>query len=157
MHYAIHEGTFELPDAALDRTVNMLILPIGTGGLSLVVSRGRLRDTESIDAFVDREWELASRTAKDLTLQTRRSVTVGRAGCPGVQTESTHEQDGRTFHQHQTAFQLDAGGQVIVMTLTSAAPLTDEQRALANRMLESFQPRPHGPTAPSLVSDSHRP
>ncbi|WP_232469821.1 DcrB-related protein [Burkholderia pseudomallei] len=146
-----------MPDAALDRTVNMLFLPIGPGGFSLVVSRGRLRDQESIDAFVDREWELATRTAKDLTVQTRRSVTAGRAECPGVQTESTHEQDGRTFHQHQTAFRLDAGGQVIVMTLTSAAPLSDEQRAIANRMLESFQLRPQGPAAPSLVSDSPRP
>ncbi|HHX4056765.1 MAG: DcrB-related protein [Burkholderia contaminans] len=156
MHYAIHEGTFELPDAALDRTVNMLILPIEPGGLSLVVSRGRLRDAESIDSFVDREWQLASRTAKDLAVQTRRSVKVGQAECPGVQTESTHEQDGRTFHQHQTAFQLDAGGQVIVMTLTSGAPLTDEQRAIGHRMLESFQPRTHGPATPSLVSDIGR-
>ncbi|HHT8900640.1 MULTISPECIES: DcrB-related protein [Burkholderia] len=154
MHYAIHEGTFELPDAALDRTVNMLILPVGPGGLSLVVSRGRLREQESIDAFVEREWAQASRTAQNLNVQSRRSVTVGRAECPGVQTESTHEQDGRTFHQMQTAFRLDAGGQVIVMTLTNAAPLNDEQRALAARMLESFQPRP---VAPALVSDAGRP
>ncbi|UEP37248.1 DUF1795 domain-containing protein [Burkholderia ambifaria] len=49
---------------------------------------------------------------------------------------------GRTFHQMQTAFRLDASGQVIVMTLTNAAPLNDEQRALVVRMLESFQPRP---------------
>ncbi|MGY6241219.1 hypothetical protein [Burkholderia ambifaria] len=31
---------------------------------------------------------------------------------------------GRTFHQMQTAFRLDASGQVIVMTLTNAAPPT---------------------------------
>ncbi|WP_420212021.1 hypothetical protein ACN8ZM_18825 [Burkholderia aenigmatica] len=37
------------------------------------------------------------------------------------------------------------------MTLTNAAPLNDEQRALAARMLESFQPRP---VAPTLVSDA---
>jgi hypothetical protein len=29
MYYAIHEGTFVLPDAALDRTVNMLMLNQG--------------------------------------------------------------------------------------------------------------------------------
>ncbi|WP_448166256.1 hypothetical protein [Burkholderia ambifaria] len=52
---------------------------------------------------------------------------------------------GPTFHQMQTAFRLDASGQVIVMTLTNAAPLNDEQRALAVRMLESFQPRPVAP------------
>ncbi|KVU93436.1 hypothetical protein WK76_00105 [Burkholderia ubonensis] len=154
MHYAIHEGTFALPDTALDRTVNMLFLPIGPGGLSLVVSRGQLRDGELIDAFVDREWALASRTAKDLTVQDRKSVTVGQMECPGVQTESTHEQDGRTFHQQQTAFRLDDAGRVIVMTLTSSAPLTDEQRELATRMLDSFQPRP---VAPTLIPDSTRP
>ncbi|WP_234043898.1 DUF1795 domain-containing protein [Burkholderia orbicola] len=50
---------------------------------------------------------------------------------------------GRTFHRAQTAFRLDASGQVIVMTLTNAAPLNDEQRALALRMLESSQLHPH--------------
>ena len=44
MHYAIHEGTFELPDAALDRTVNILMMNAGPGGLNLVIARGRLRD-----------------------------------------------------------------------------------------------------------------
>ena len=44
MHYAIHEGTFDLPDAALDRTVNILMMNVGPGGLNLVISRGALRD-----------------------------------------------------------------------------------------------------------------
>ena len=57
MHYAIHEGTFELPDAALDRTVNILMMNAGPGGLNLVIARGRLRDGENLDAFVAREWE----------------------------------------------------------------------------------------------------
>jgi len=96
MHYAIHEGTFELPDAALDRTVNILVMNAGPGGLNLVIARGRLRDGEDIDAFVAREWEVASRDAKMLTEKARRAMTV--AGRSGIQIDSTLERDGRLWH-----------------------------------------------------------
>ncbi|AYQ41351.1 putative cytoplasmic protein [Burkholderia aenigmatica] len=139
MHYAIHEGTFELPDAALDRTVNILMMNAGPGGLNLVIARGRLRDGENLDAFVAREWEVASRDAKMLTEKARRPVTVGSRA--GVQIDSTLERDGRLWHQVQTMFPSDDAGRVLVMTLTSAAPLTEEQQAIAERMLASFQPR----------------
>lgn len=153
MHYAIHEGTFALPDTAVDRTVNMLFLNAGPGGPSLVVSRGTLRDGEDVDAFLAREWEVATRKVKDIKIQGRQPVKVGAAGWPGVQTEFTHEEDGRTFHQMQTAFQAGSTGQMIVMTLTCAAPFTDEQRAIAQRMLDTFQPRA---VIPTLVPDSDR-
>ncbi|MBN3787293.1 DUF1795 domain-containing protein [Burkholderia sp. Ac-20353] len=144
MHYAIHEGTFVLPDAALDRTVNILMLNVGPGGLNLVISRGRLRDGEDLDAFVAREWALATREAPKLTEQSRRQLTVG--GRSGIQIEATHELDGKLRHQIQTVFPADDAGQMLVMTLTSAAPLTDEQRAIAAQMLDSFQPRTARPT-----------
>ncbi|MDN7766899.1 DcrB-related protein [Burkholderia cepacia] len=116
----------------------------GPGGLNLVIARGRLRDGENLDAFVAREWEVASRDARMLTEKTRRPVTV--AGRAGVQIDSTHERDGRLWHQVQTMFPSDDAGRVLVMTLTSAAPLTDEQQAIADRMLASFQPRAARPT-----------
>ncbi|HIH2744395.1 DUF1795 domain-containing protein [Burkholderia aenigmatica] len=144
MHYAIHEGTFELPDAALDRTVNILMMNAGPGGLNLVIARGRLRDGENLDAFVAREWEVASRDAKMLTEKARRPVTVGSRA--GVQIDSTLERDGRLWHQVQTMFPSDDAGRVLVMTLTSAAPLTEEQQAIAERMLASFQPRAARPS-----------
>ena len=144
MHYAIHEGTFELPDAALDRTVNILMMNAGPGGLNLVIARGRLRDGENLDAFVAREWEVASRDARMLTEKARRPVTVGSRA--GIQIDSTLERDGRLWHQVQTMFPSDDAGRVLVMTLTSAAPLTEEQQAIAERMLASFQPRAARPS-----------
>ncbi|WP_322044338.1 DUF1795 domain-containing protein [Paraburkholderia sp. J67] len=144
MHYAIHEGSFVLPDAALDRTVNILMLNEGPGGLNLVISRGRLREGEDLDAFVAREWALATREAPKLTERSRAAVSV--AGRAGIQIEATHEQDGRLRHQMQTVFPSDDSGRILVMTLTSAAPFTDEQRAIAARMLDSYQPRVAQPT-----------
>jgi hypothetical protein len=137
MHYAIHEGTFDLPDAALDRTVNMLVMNVGPGGLSLVISRGRLRDGEDTDAFIAREWTLATREMPQLTERSRRAVTID--GRPGVQIEATLEQDGTLRHQMQTIFPAGDAGQMLVMTLTCAAPFTDEQRALAEQMLASYR------------------
>ncbi|WP_027819192.1 DcrB-related protein [Paraburkholderia bannensis] len=144
MHYAIHEGSFVLPDTALDRTVNILMLNDGPGGLNLVISRGRLREDENLDAFIAREWALATREAPQLTERLRTAVTVG--GRAGVQIEATHEQDGRLRHQVQTVFPSDDSGRVLVMTLTSATPFTDEQRAMAARMIDSYQPRVARPT-----------
>lgn len=43
-------------------------------------------------------------------------------------------------------FPSDDAGRVLVMTLTSAAPLTEEQQAIAERMLASFQPRAARPS-----------
>jgi hypothetical protein len=147
MHYSIHEGTFDLPDAALDRTVNILMMNVGPGGLNLVISRGALRDGETVEAFIAREWELASRETPELVEQSRQAVTVG--GRPGVQIEATHELDGKTRYQLQTIFPSDDAGHMLVMTLTCASPLTDEQRVLAEHMLTSYQPRT---SKPSLLS-----
>lgn len=144
MHYAIHEGTFVLPDAALDRTVNILMMNVGPGGLNLVISRGVLRDGENVDAFIAREWELATREAPQLVEQSRQAVTVG--GRPGVQIDATHEQNGKLRHQIQTVFPADDAGHMLVMTLTCASPFTDEQRALAEQMLTTFKPRTSKPT-----------
>ncbi|MBN3854777.1 DUF1795 domain-containing protein [Paraburkholderia sp. Ac-20340] len=144
MHYAIHEGSFVLPDTALDRTVNILMLNEGPGGLNLVISRGRVREGENLDGFIAREWALATREAPQLTERSRTAVTVG--GRAGVQIEATHEQEGRLRHQIQTVFPGDDSGRVLVMTLTSAAPFTDEQRAMSARMIDSYQPRVARPT-----------
>lgn len=152
MHYAIHEGTFVLPDAALDRTVNILMMNVGPGGLNLVISRGALRDGETIDVFIAREWELATRQAPGLVERSRQAATVG--GRPGVQIEATHEQDGKTQHQLQTVFPADDAGRMLVMTLTCASPFTDEQRALAEQMLTTYQPRA---SKPSLLGGSGQP
>lgn len=149
MHYAIHEGTFDLPDAALDRTVNILMMNVGPGGLNLVISRGALREGETVDAFITREWELASRETPELVERSRQVVTVG--GRPGVQIEATHELDGKLRHQIQTVFPSDDAGHMLVMTLTCASPFTDEQRALAEQMLTSYQPRT---SQPGLLSGS---
>lgn len=152
MHYAIHEGTFDLPDAALDRTVNILMMNVGPGGLSLVISRGALRDGETVDTFIAREWELATREAPQLAEQSRKAVTVG--GRAGVQIEATHEQDGKLRHQMQTVFPADDAGRMLVMTLTCASPFTEEQLSLAERIVETYQPRS---AQPSLLGDSRQP
>lgn len=147
MNYTIHEGTFALPDAAADRTVNMLLLNIGPGGLSLVVSRDVLRDGETVDGFIERQWTTASRQVKDLVEVARRTVAVGVKQLPGVQIDSTMQQQGRTFHQSQTIFRIDDAGRMMVMTTTCASPLTDEQQTALQHMLDSFEPRqPEPPT-----------
>ncbi|RKP46384.1 DcrB-related protein [Trinickia fusca] len=140
MDYAINEGTFTIPDSAIDRTVNMVLLNFGPGGLSLVVSRDTLLDEESEEAFITRQVTAASRQVGEFTEHARRAVSVGAAQRPGTQLEYTFESNGATFHQLQTVFRVD-DVRMLVLTVTCASPLEDEQRVMAQQMIESFVPR----------------
>ncbi|PMS35432.1 hypothetical protein B0G57_105163 [Trinickia symbiotica] len=140
MDYAINEGTFTLPDTAIDRTVNAILVNLGPGGLSLVVSREPLQVEESEEAFIDRQLKAAARQVPSFKEVARRAVTVGVEKLPGTQIDLVLEQSGATLHQLQTVFRV-GGDRMVVMTLTCAKPLDAEQIAFAQQMLDSFAPR----------------
>jgi hypothetical protein len=140
MDYAFNEGAFTLPDAANDRTVNMILLNVGPGGPSLVISRDRLEVEESVEQFIDRQLTAASRQVKDLVEKSRRAITVGAAQLPATQIELTLKQNGATYHQVQTIFRV-GGDRMIAVTVTCSMPLNDEQQALVQQMFDSFVPR----------------
>lgn len=87
---------------------------VGPGGFNRIVSRVALRDGETVDAFITREWELATRVEPQLVERSRQAVVIGRR--PGVQIEATHEQYGDFRHQIETVFPADDAGCMLVMT-----------------------------------------
>ena len=145
MKYTLNEGAFELPDSTQDRTVNVLILSDAPAGLSLVVNRDWFEPGENFEAFIKRQVNTVSRQVKQFQEHARQNVKVGTARLAGLQLDTSFKQNSQTFHQQQTVFQVPSG-MVLVVTLTSAIPLTREHRELSQRMLESFAPS----AAPSM-------
>lgn len=139
MDYHINEGSFRIPDQAQDRSVNMLLLNHGPGGLTLVVTRDRLQEGEQLDGFLTRQMRTLASQVKGFRQQEAVPLTVGSTQLPALRVTTSFKQNSATVHQLQTAI-LAGGGTVLVLTLTCAAPLTAEQTAYAQQMLDSFTP-----------------
>lgn len=139
MNYHINEGTFVIPEQAQDRSVNMLVLNHGPGGLTLVVTRDVVQEGEQLDAFLKRQLRTLSSQVKQFRQQELASVSVGAAQLPGVQVATSFKQNNASIYQLQTAIAL-AGGAVLVLTLSCSSPLTPEQAAYAQQLLDSFTP-----------------
>jgi len=139
MDYHINEGSFRIPDQAQDRSVNMLLLNHGPGGLTLVVTRDRLQEGEQLDGFLTRQMRTLASQVKQFRQQEAVPSTVGSARLPALRVATSFKQNNATVHQLQTAI-VTGGGAVLVLTLTSAAPLTAEQSDYAQQMLDSFTP-----------------
>ncbi|MFY0582864.1 DcrB-related protein [Cystobacter fuscus] len=139
MKYIFNEGAFEIPASAQDRTVNVLILSDAPAGLSLVVNRDQFEPGEDFEGFIKRQLHTISRQVKQFQEHARRGVKIGSSQLAGMQLDTSFKQNGQAFHQQQTVFQIP-NGKVLVATLTSAIPLTQEHRALSQRMLDSFVP-----------------
>ena len=71
MEYQINEGRFTLPPSATDRSVNMLVLNLGPGGLTLVVTRDVVQEGEDLDSFLTRQLRPLASQVKNFRQQER--------------------------------------------------------------------------------------
>lgn len=139
MEYHINEGSFTIPAGAQDRSVNMLVLNVGPGGLTLVVTRDQVEEGEDLDGFLTRQLRTLASQVKGFKQQERVALGVGAARLQGLQITSSFKQNNASIHQRQTVVRL-AGSAVLVLTLSCAAPLNTEQEAYLQQLLESFLP-----------------
>lgn len=139
MNYHINEGSFTIPASAHDRSVNMLALNLGPGGLTLVATRDLVQEGEDMDGFLTRQLRTLASQVKGFKQQERVELTVGSAQLPALQIASSFKQNGATMHQRQTVIRL-AGSSLLVLTMTCASPLNAEQETYAQQLLDSFVP-----------------
>lgn len=139
MHYQINEGAFTIPDSSQDRSVNMLVLNHGPGGLTLVVTRDQLQEGEQLDGMLTRQLRTLGTQVKAFRQQDREQVEVGSARLPALRVATSFKQNNASIHQQQTMVQL-GGNAVLVFTLTCSSPLTAEQQAYGQQLLDSFTP-----------------
>lgn len=139
MDYQISEGMFQVPDGAQDRSVNMLVLNHGPGGLTLVVTRDRLQEGEALDGFLGRQLRTLASQVKGFRQQDIVAASAGTAQLPAAQVATSFRQNNAGIHQLQTAILLGDGA-VLVLTLSCASPLNSEQLDYARQLLDSFTP-----------------
>jgi hypothetical protein len=139
MDYHINEGSFAIPDQAQDRSVNMLVLNHGPGGLTLVVTRDQLQAGEQLPGFLTRQLRTLSSQVKNFRQHEPETLAVGTAQLPALRVATSFKQNSATVHQLQTAVLLGPDA-VLVLTLTCAAPLNAEQAAYGQQLLDSFTP-----------------
>lgn len=139
MDYHINEGSFVIPDQAQDRSVNMLVLNHGPGGLTLVVTRDQLQAGEELPGFLTRQLRTLSSQVKNFRQHEPETLAVGTAQLQALRVGTSFKQNSATVHQLQTAVLLGANA-VLVLTLTCASPLTAEQAAYGQQLLDSFRP-----------------
>jgi hypothetical protein len=152
MHYQINEGSFTVPEQAQDRSVNMLLLNFGPGGMTLVVTRDELPEGEGLDAFLSRQLRTLGSQVKNFKQQERTELSVGSAQLPALQVAISFKQNNASVHQLTTVLALSDKA-VLVLTVTCASPLTAEQAAAAQKMLDSFTPAAAVAAAPAEPTD----
>ncbi|RFP15506.1 DUF1795 domain-containing protein [Duganella sp. BJB488] len=109
MNYQINEGSFALPPQAQDRSVNMLVLNHGPGGLTLVVSRDMAQDGEALDAMLRRQLRTLGSQVKNFKQQDPIAVQVGEARLSALQVSTSFKQNNATVYQLQTMVALGGG------------------------------------------------
>ncbi|MES2742635.1 MAG: DcrB-related protein [Pseudomonadota bacterium] len=150
MRYQINEGSFAIPAQTHDRSVNMLALNLGPGGFTLVLTRDQLPAGEELDAFLTRQLRTLGSQVKQFKQQDKIALRVGPQQLPALQVGLSFKQNNSTVHQLQTVLVL-SNRAVLVITVTCAAPLTAEQTAAVQHMLDSFTPAA-APSADSATS-----
>ncbi|MEJ7804732.1 MAG: DcrB-related protein [Telluria sp.] len=139
MNYQINEGSFALTSQAQDRSVHMLVLNFGPGGLTLVVTRDLAEEGELLDAMLRRQLRTLGSQVKQLKHSEPLALQVGPARLPAFQVSTSFKQNNASVHQLQTMVALRDKA-VLAFTLTCASPLTAEQAAYAQQVLDSFTP-----------------
>ena len=143
MKYTMQEGTLSLPGRAEDRTINIFqISGAGKGeSFNIVVNRDVCVPEENIEAYVARQLKLLGRTLRSMKEVARRQVTVGEPNIPGMEIEvhSTDVSTGRVQYQIQASCKF-TDKSVLIFSLTSPSPPSEELREDWRQFLASFSP-----------------
>ncbi|HCD7553911.1 TPA: DcrB-related protein [Citrobacter farmeri] len=140
--YCIQEGSFVLPEAFIDRSVNIFV-PEGNerASPSLNISRDALKPGEDLTAYIDRQLVLMKKNLGQYRLLARAPAQAGTGSdaITGEQLLATHKSGKTEVYQRQAGF-ITRHGKVLVFTLTSQRPFDDQTDQLWHAWLAGFQP-----------------
>lgn len=138
MKYQVNEAQFQLPDDLVDRSVNMLMSPDGTG-VSYVITRDQLNEGEVLESFVARQLKDLSRQVSKFREISREPALFGSKGQQkaGLQIESTFKQQGSEIFQRQALLQPVGDSKVLIVTATAFRVFTKNEQTQWLQTLES--------------------
>ena len=140
MKYFFNEGSLSVPDYLEDRTVNVLAPRLGSGGMTMAITRDPLQSDESLSQFLDRQLaDLARQVAKyQKGPQEVVHLGGGHSRIEGLKFPVSYKQQGKVVHHVQAAFVLPSDGRVLSVTFSSPVAFTAEQQQTVNAVLSSF-------------------
>jgi hypothetical protein len=149
MQYHVQEAIFDLPEAALDRSVNVLVFGDPALPFNIVITRDYFDEGGGMEQLLREQLKSLSTTGKSF-----KEIEFGRSppnsslpnATPQVAPERvaayvSYIKQGHEIHQKIMLLAL-AGRQVLVVTATYGAPWTQEHQSKWVHMLSSFQQRP---------------
>lgn len=140
MEYLLQEGTINLPEDFVDRTVNTFALGSTIPApLSVTVARDKMLPDEDMTTYIKRQLKLLQSHIKGYKLVSQKELSLpSNKKIEGAQIEAYYKTEGRYYYQKQAAFQIEPK-KILVFSCTSQEQFTDAQNKLWQDLLESFQ------------------
>lgn len=140
MEYLLQEGTINLPEDFVDRTVNTFALGSTIPApLSVTVARDKMLPDEDMPTYLKRQIKLLQSHIKGYKLIDQKALSLpSNQEIEGAQIEAYYKTEGRYYYQKQAAFEI-ASKKIIVFSCTSQEQFTEAQNKLWQDLLESFQ------------------
>ncbi len=140
MEYLLQEGTINLPEDFVDRTVNTFALGSTIPApLSVTVARDKMLPDEDMPTYLKRQIKLLQSHIKGYKLIDQKALSLpSNQEIEGAQIEAYYKTEGRYYYQKQAAFEI-APKKIIVFSCTSQEQFTEAQNKLWQDLLESFQ------------------
>lgn len=126
MHYQLNEGLLALPgDSFFDGSIN--ILRFDKLGTSLVITRGKLQDGETLEKNFESQIKKLEAQMKEVRFQGRSNVQVGKnSDVPAIEIRSQYKDGNHRVYQFQLVWELP-GELVMAMSYIKATPLGEAE------------------------------
>ncbi|MDQ2746658.1 MAG: DUF1795 domain-containing protein [Acidobacteriota bacterium] len=136
--YHINEGTFDLPDEWMDRSMNIFTPDASdTPEWNIVVSRDKLDEGETLEDYLEKQLEEMPKALPRFQLKSNEEITVD--DYPARKVISTWIGEKGTLRQKQIVLVKD--GKSLVFTFTVLERLNNKYENVLDNFIESFQVR----------------
>lgn len=151
MNYLTHEIAFDLPGLTMDRSINVLTLADPQQGtpFQVILNRDELLAGETLPQSFERQVGLMTRQVQSFKILARQAGPVGPQDIQVIGIESRFTQAGKNYHQLQALFVTEPP-RLMVLTLSSHAPLGPGPREVWMDLLNSLRLRGGEPALPSV-------
>ena len=136
--YHINEGTIELPDEWIDRTMNVFTPDTSENPeWNIVVSRDKLDEGETLGDYLDKQLAEMPKALPRFRVQSNEEITVN--DYPARKVVSTWIGEKGTLRQKQIVFVRD--GKSLVFTFTVLERLNHKYDSVLDKFIKSFNVR----------------
>lgn len=137
MKYTLQEGSFSLFPATWQDT-SMTMLRDDESGMSLIVSRGAIPDDSDFEKEFHRQWEVLSAQMGTIEQSDFSRIVVGQPSQRAVEVETAFVRQGQQIWQKQFAVQVADTPRLLIFTLSTLRPFTDEDAERWNTLKQSL-------------------